>query len=157
MELERRDQGDIALATSADAGQERGSVLREKRPAEWMRQVRSTAEESGLRVERRFTAGPGGAVDPYSTVEWDRRTTRITNPDGAVVFEMKDIEVPRSWSQVAGDILASKYLRKAGVPVRDASGKQVLDEKGQPRTTNESCARQVVYRLVGCWRYWGEK
>ena len=96
-------------------------------------------------------------IDPYRTVEWDRRTTRITNTDGSVVFEMKDVEVPRQWSQVAGDILASKYLRKAGVPVRDASGNLVRDAAGDPMTTGETSARQVVDRLVGCWRFWGEQ
>ncbi len=96
-------------------------------------------------------------VDPYRTVEWDRRTTRITNTDGSVVFEMKDVEVPRQWSQVAGDILASKYLRKAGVPVRDASGNVVRDAAGDIMTTGETSARQVVDRMVGCWRHWGEQ
>ncbi len=115
---------------------------------------RPPSAQGGLRVSRRFV--PEG-VDPYSTVEWEKRTTRISNPDGSVVFEMKDVEVPRSWSQVAGDILASKYLRKAGIPVRDAEGKPIIDANGEPLTMGETSTRQIVSRLVGCWRHWGEE
>ncbi|HSL26664.1 MAG TPA: hypothetical protein VLA54_10320, partial [Acidimicrobiia bacterium] len=67
----------------------------------------------GLRITRRFTTE---GVDPYATIEWSRRDSRITNPDGSVVFEVKDAEMPASWSQVATDIVVSKYFRKAGVP-----------------------------------------
>jgi ribonucleoside-diphosphate reductase alpha chain len=67
----------------------------------------------GLRIRRVYTT-PG--VDPFSTIEWDRRTSKISNPDGSTVFEFKDLEVPKSWSQLATDIIASKYFRKAGVP-----------------------------------------
>ena len=89
----------------------------------------------GLRIERRFTrARDGGVLDPYETVEWDKRSTCITNPDGSVVFKMDDVEVPTAWSQVASDILASKYLRKAGVPKVDNAGNEVVDENGRPTT-----------------------
>jgi len=67
----------------------------------------------GLRIERKFTHEGG---DPYAGIEWSLRDSRIANPDGSVVFEMKDVEVPASWSQVAADIMVSKYFRKAGVP-----------------------------------------
>ena len=67
--------------------------------------------KTGLRVERRFTAE---SEDAYAGVEWSTRTSRITNPDGSVVFEMADAEVPADWSQVASDIMVSKYFRKAG-------------------------------------------
>ena len=67
----------------------------------------------GLHVERRFTQ-PG--QDPFGTIAWASRTSRITNPDGSIVFEMKDAEIPATWSQVATDIMVSKYFRKAGVP-----------------------------------------
>ena len=80
---------------------------------------------TGLKVNRAFTK-PG--QDPYSTIEWTRRTSRITNPDGSVVFEMADAEVPASWSQVATDIMVSKYFRKAGVPQLDEQGNPLLDE-----------------------------
>jgi ribonucleoside-diphosphate reductase alpha chain len=160
-DLERRDQEDglttqNPLAESRQAGFQNGtpSGILDLRPT-FSRTVRRPA--GGLKVKRRFTAPTGTVLDPYDTLEWERRTTRITNPDGTVVFEMKDIEIPRSWSQVAGDILTSKYLRKAGIPLRDAAGNPVLDEKGEPRTTGERSARQVIGRLVGCWRHWGEE
>ncbi|HEU4750984.1 MAG TPA: hypothetical protein VFT54_07995, partial [Acidimicrobiia bacterium] len=73
----------------------------------------------GLRIPRRYTEE---GRDPYSTIEWTRRDSRITNPDGSVVFEVKDAEVPASWSQVATDIIVSKYFRKAGVPQTDDAG-----------------------------------
>ena len=77
----------------------------------------------GLRIPRRFTVE---GHDPYESIEWVKRDSRITNPDGSVVFEVKDAEVPSSWSQVATDIVVSKYFRKAGVP-------QIDREVGQRR------------------------
>jgi ribonucleoside-diphosphate reductase alpha chain len=73
-----------------------------------------------------------------------KRSSRISNPDGSIVFEMKDAEVPESWSQLATDIMVSKYFRKAGVPQADGT-------KGP-----EKSARQVIHRLAGCWKHWGE-
>ena len=73
----------------------------------------------GLTIERHFT---NEGEDVYDSVEWSRRDSRITNPDGSIVFEMKDAEIPASWSQVATDIMVSKYFRKAGVPQDDGSG-----------------------------------
>ena len=108
----------------------------------------------GLTVNRKFTAG---GLDPYSSVSWSKRTSRITNPDGTVVFEMADAEVPATWSQVAADIMVSKYFRKAGVPQYDDEGKPLRDEHGAQKTGPERSARQVIHRLAGCWRYWGEK
>jgi ribonucleoside-diphosphate reductase alpha chain len=109
--------------------------------------------KTGLKVERRFTAE---GEDGYSGVEWSTRTSRITNPDGTVVFEMADAEVPADWSQVASDIMVSKYFRKAGVPQYDASGNPMLDELGKPVLGPERSARQVIGRLTGGWRHWGE-
>src|SRR4051812_2967329 len=109
--------------------------------------------KTGLEVERRFTAEH---EDAYSGVEWSTRTSRITNPDGTVVFEMADAEVPAEWSQVASDIMVSKYFRKAGVPQYDASANPVLDESGKPVLGPERSARQVIGRLTGGWRHWGE-
>src|SRR5215208_3542199 len=86
-------------------------------------------KKTGLSVERRFTAG---SEDACSGVEWSTRTSRITNPDGTVVFEMADAEVPADWSQVASDIMVSKYFRKAGVPQYDESGNAIRDDSGQP-------------------------
>src|ERR687898_2784398 len=83
--------------------------------------------KTGLKVERRFTAD---SEDAYSGVKWSTRTSRITNPDGTVVFEMTDAEVPAEWSQVASDIMVSKYFRKAGVPQFDKTGNPILNESG---------------------------
>ena len=58
--------------------------------------------------------------------QYEKRTSRISNPDGTVVFEMNDAEIPVTWSQLATDIMVSKYFRKAGVPQTDASGKPLL-------------------------------
>ena len=76
-------------------------------------QRKPTRATGGLRVPRVFTRE---GQDPFDTIAWSRRTSRITNPDGSVVFEMTDAEVPATWSQVAADIMVSKYFRKAGVP-----------------------------------------
>ncbi|CAN5678013.1 hypothetical protein BH09PLA1_BH09PLA1_24130 [soil metagenome] len=94
-----------------------------------------------MKVARRFTK-PN--QDVFSTVEYEKRTSRISNPDGSVVFEMNDAEIPKSWSQLATDIMVSKYFRKAGVPQADGS------------TGPERSAKQVIHRLAGCWRHWGE-
>lgn len=67
----------------------------------------------GVRISRLYTQA---GRDPFDDVQWESRTARITNPDGTVVFEMKDVEVPASWSQTAVDIAASKYFRKRGLP-----------------------------------------
>ncbi|HEY7088896.1 MAG TPA: LAGLIDADG family homing endonuclease [Tepidisphaeraceae bacterium] len=107
-----------------------------------------------MKITRRFTK-PG--QDVYSTVEWEQRTSRITNPDGSVVFEMNDAEIPRPWSQLATDIMVSKYFRKAGVPQTDSTGEPIRDDEGNIVTGPERSAKQVINRLAGCWRYWGEK
>ena len=100
----------------------------------------------GMRIDRRFTAEQH---DGFSGVEWSRRTSRISNPDGSVVFEMADAEVPADWSQVASDIMISKYFRKAGVPQFDDAGNPILDESGKPVLGPERSARQVISRLTG--------
>jgi len=108
----------------------------------------------GLRIERRFTTE---GTSPYDTVTWSKRDSRITNPDGSVVFEMHDAEIPAGWSQVAADIMVSKYFRKAGVPQFDEDGTPQLDEGGQPVLGPEHSARQVIERLTATWRWWGEE
>jgi ribonucleoside-diphosphate reductase alpha chain len=110
--------------------------------------------DRGLRINRRFTEA---GTDPYSQLEWSRRDSRITNPDGSIVFEMTDAEIPAKWSQVASDIMVSKYFRKAGVPQRDDDGNPILDEAGNLVTGPESSSKQVFDRLAGTWRHWGEK
>ena len=114
---------------------------------------RDSGNGKGLKIERRFTTE---GVSPYDTVEWSFRDSRITNPDGSVVFEMLGAEIPASWSQVAADIMVSKYFRKAGVPQFDEKGKPILDEDGNQVTGSETSARQVIGRLSQTWRHWGE-
>ncbi|HYO07333.1 MAG TPA: LAGLIDADG family homing endonuclease [Tepidisphaeraceae bacterium] len=107
-----------------------------------------------MKITRRFTKA---AQDPFATVEYEQRTSRISNPDGSVVFEMNDAEIPKAWSQLATDIMVSKYFRKAGVPQTDANGQLLRDAAGNVVTGPEKSAKQVIHRLAGCWRYWGEK
>ncbi len=108
----------------------------------------------GLSVRRMFTT-PGS--DPLEEVTYELRTSRIKNTDGSVVFEMENAEIPADWSQVATDIVVSKYFRKAGVPQRDANGNLLKDANGETVTGPERSVKQVVRRLAGCWRFWGEK
>src|SRR3954454_6478901 len=96
----------------------------------------------GLHFNRRFTRD---GVSPFDLFEYDYRTSIIRNPNGEIVFEMKNVEVPRQWSQIATDILAQKYIRKASVPQPDGSlGK-------------ETSVKQVAHRMANCWRVWGER
>lgn len=94
---------------------------------------------------------------PYDLFEYTYRTSQLRNTDGSSVFKMENIEVPKQWSQVATDILAQKYFRKAGIPEIDDSGNPVLDENGVQKTGAETSIKQVVHRLAGCWRSWGEQ
>lgn len=106
-----------------------------------------------MKVKRLYTKA-GESV--FDQVQYTYRSSVLRNPDGTTVFEMHNIEVPQSWSQVATDILAQKYFRKAGVPLFDSEGKPQLDEKGNQLTGSETSIKQVVHRLAGCWRFWGE-
>ena len=107
-----------------------------------------------MKITRKFTTS---GQDPFASVKWIKRSSKITNPDGSVVFQMDDAEVPETWSQLATDIMVSKYFRKAGVPLRDESGAAVANADGSPVLGPEKSARQVIHRLAGCWRHWGEK
>jgi ribonucleoside-diphosphate reductase alpha chain len=98
----------------------------------------------GLVFERRFTASLGGK-DPLESVRYERRRSVISNPDGSVVFKMDDAEVPDSWSQLATDIVVSKYFRKTEVP------------NGQGGVGSETSVRQVVKRLALAIRKAGER
>jgi ribonucleoside-diphosphate reductase alpha chain len=109
---------------------------------------------NGLRITRRFTTE---GRDPYADIEWTFRDSRITNPDGSIVFEMKEAEIPAAWSQVASDIMVSKYFRKAGVPQVDKDGQPIVDEDGNPVLGPEHSAKQVFNRLAVTWRWWGER
>ncbi len=96
----------------------------------------------GLQFTRRFTQENVNVFDQF---EYDYRTSVIRNPSGEVVFEMNNVEVPSQWSQIATDILAQKYFRKAGVPQPDGS------------VGRETSVKQVAHRLAHCWRVWGER
>src|SRR5246500_3331860 len=123
-----------------------------------------------MRIERRFTKA---GQSPYAGIEFRLATSEIRNPDGSVVFRADDVEVPAAWSQVASDVLAQKYFRKAGVPARlkkleenavpsflwrgvpDTEALSALPDK--ERTVGEKSAKQVFDRLAGTWTYWGWK
>jgi ribonucleoside-diphosphate reductase alpha chain len=96
----------------------------------------------GLKFSRKFTREDVPVFDQF---EYDYRTSVIRNPSGEVVFEMNNVEVPKQWSQIATDILAQKYFRKAGVPQPDGS------------LGRETSVKQVAHRLANCWRVWGER
>ncbi|MDC2961806.1 vitamin B12-dependent ribonucleotide reductase [Acidimicrobiia bacterium] len=110
------------------------------------------AKSSGLKVTRKYTS----KGDPYNGVVWEKRTSKIANPDGSVVFEMENVEIPSTWSQVATDIMVSKYFRKAGVPQVDNEGNTLKDENGDTLLGSETSSRQVFDRLAETWRHWGE-
>tara|TARA_R100001143_G_C3361331_1_gene136721 strand:+ start:4282 stop:7863 length:3582 start_codon:yes stop_codon:yes gene_type:complete len=109
----------------------------------------------------------------YDSIKFEKRLSEIKNPDGSKIFEMENVVVPSSWSQVATDIIAQKYFRKAGVPVklkkvkeegvptwlqRSEENKKELNKlKEEDRYTHEIDSRQVFHRLAGCWTYWGWK
>ncbi|MBL7761454.1 MAG: vitamin B12-dependent ribonucleotide reductase [Sediminibacterium sp.] len=96
----------------------------------------------GLQFSRRFTKD---GVSPFDMFEYDYRDSVIKNPNGEKVFEMNNVEVPKQWSQIATDILAQKYFRKAGVPQPDGS------------LGRETSVKQVAHRMAHCWRVWGER
>ena len=106
-----------------------------------------------MQITRRFTQAGQSVYDQF---EYTLRSSVLRNPDGSVVFQMHDIEVPKGWSQVATDIMAQKYFRKAGVPQLDPNGNPLTDESGNPMMGGEQSARQVIHRLAGCWTQWGK-
>jgi hypothetical protein len=99
----------------------------------------------GLSVDRVFTT-PGS--DPLEEVTYEKRVSRIKNTDGSIVFEMEGAEIPAAWSQVATDIVVSKYFRKAGVPQYDAQGSAITDAKGNVVTGPERQAGGAPPRRV---------
>ena len=121
-----------------------------------------------MRIERRYTKE---GQSPYADIAFRLTTSEIRNPDGSVVFHAENVEVPELWSQVASDVLAQKYFRKAGVPARlkkveeetvpswlwrsvaDEEALQALPEK--ERFIGEQSSKQVFDRLAGTWTYWG--
>lgn len=123
-----------------------------------------------MRIERRYTKEGQSA---YADIKFRSTTSEIRNPDGSVVFKLDNVEVPDQWSQVASDVLAQKYFRKAGVPARlkkfeenavpSFLWRSVADEEAlaalpeKERLIGEQSSKQVFDRLAGTWTYWGWK
>ncbi|WP_316862766.1 vitamin B12-dependent ribonucleotide reductase [uncultured Cohaesibacter sp.] len=123
-----------------------------------------------MRVERRYTTEGKSA---YDEIEFRKATSEIRNPDGSIVFKLENIDVPADWSQVAADILAQKYFRKAGIPAalkrveensvpswlwRSVPDEEALNDMAEEdRFGSEMSAQQVFDRLAGTWTYWGWK
>jgi ribonucleoside-diphosphate reductase alpha chain len=123
-----------------------------------------------MRIARLYTED---GTSPYDTIEFRQTASEIRNPDGSVVFRLEDVSVPAGWSQVASDVLAQKYFRKAGIPVhlkpveenrvpswlwrKTADEAKLAALPPAERQTGERDARQVFNRLAGTWTYWGWK
>ncbi|GAA6175118.1 vitamin B12-dependent ribonucleotide reductase [Sulfitobacter pacificus] len=115
-----------------------------------------------MKIERKFTKA---GTDAYAELDFISTVSEIRNPDGSIVFKLDNVEVPASWSQVASDVIAQKYFRKAGVP----SAVTKVKEKGVPAFLwrsvpaegatmgGETSSKQVFDRLAGAWTYWGWK
>jgi ribonucleoside-diphosphate reductase alpha chain len=123
-----------------------------------------------MKIERRFTEE---GKSPYAAIAFRQATSEIRNPDGSVVFRLEEFDVPQAWSQVAADVLAQKYFRKAGVAkclkkvrekgVPEFLWRSVPDKKAltklpkDERFGSETSAQNVFDRLAGAWAYWGWK
>ncbi len=110
-----------------------------------------------MKIRRYFTQS---GKNPYAGIDFEARKSEIRNPDGSTVFLMENVMVPSQWSQVATDILAQKYFRKAGLTpgkIGGADYSPMNEEFITPSETRESDSRQVFHRLAGCWRHWGEE
>src|SRR5262249_20195610 len=123
-----------------------------------------------MRIERRYTKE---GQSPYADIAFRLTTSKIRNPDGSVVFRAENVEVPEQWSQVASDVLAQKYFRKAGVPSRlkkveeesvpswlwrsTADEAALNDLLETERFTGEQSCKQVFDRLAGTWTHRGWK
>ncbi|HWP09028.1 MAG TPA: vitamin B12-dependent ribonucleotide reductase [Polyangiaceae bacterium] len=131
------------MAQSTIVGQEKIGVkesrMESEPPTSSAAKAQGARKRKGLSLERRYTQA-GAAAD--AAVVWERRQSVITNPDGSVVFKMDGAEIPSDWSQLATDIVVSKYFRKAGLHGDKAQG--------------ETSVRQVVYRIAHTIRAAGE-
>ena len=115
-----------------------------------------------MKIKRQFTTAGKCA---YQDINFTSTSSEIRNPDGSIVFQLDNVEVPTNWSQVASDVIAQKYFRKAGVPTKT----EKVKEKGVPEFlwrsipasdssfTGETSSKQVFDRLAGAWSYWGWK
>ncbi|MDC0548171.1 vitamin B12-dependent ribonucleotide reductase [Alphaproteobacteria bacterium] len=123
-----------------------------------------------MKFTRQFTKNNDGA---YSGLEFKTTTSEIKNPDGTIVFSAPNIEVPANYSQVAADIIAQKYFRKAGIPAyvkkieennvpswlwrSEPDTDKLSNLPEDKRFKGEESAKQVFDRLAGTWTYWGWK
>jgi len=123
-----------------------------------------------MKIERKFTEA---GKDAYAALEFTNTTSEIRNPDGTIVFRLENMEIPGDWSQVASDVIAQKYFRKAGVPARlkkikekdvpeflwrsTADNKALAELPEEDRVGGETSSKQVFDRLAGAWTYWGWK
>src|SRR5881392_2008236 len=119
-----------------------------------------------MRIERHYTKA---GQSPYAALEFRTTKSEIRNPDGSIVFSLEGIEVPAAWSQVAADVLAQKYFRKAGIPARlkrvpeddvpaflwrsAADDAALASLPKAERIIGETSAREVFDRLAGAWTY----
>ncbi|SHE75984.1 ribonucleoside-diphosphate reductase class II [Litoreibacter ascidiaceicola] len=123
-----------------------------------------------MKIDRKLTKA---GQDAYTALEFTTTTSEIRNPDGTIVFKLDSVEIPAGWSQVASDVIAQKYFRKAGVPAATKKVKEknvpeflwrsVPDEAAlnklpeDQRFSGETSSKQVFDRLAGAWCYWGWK
>ncbi|HQK33364.1 MAG TPA: adenosylcobalamin-dependent ribonucleoside-diphosphate reductase [Spirochaetales bacterium] len=114
-----------------------------------------------MKIKRYYTTETSG---PYFDIQWEKRVSEIRNKDGSQVFYMNGVVAPSSWSQIATDILAQKYFRKAGVPGDKARSWEAFVPEQQralagpsPVPGSEHDARQVFHRLAYTWMLWGKE
>jgi len=127
------------MAQSTIVGQENVGVKATSRTQEASKRAPSRRPRKGLSVERRYTTPE---TDPFEEMVWESRQSVITNPDGSVVFKMEGAEIPEQWSQLATDIVVSKYFRKAGLH--------------GDKTKGETSVKEVVHRIAHTIRVAGE-
>jgi len=123
-----------------------------------------------MRIARRYTRA---GQDAYSDIAFATSRSTITGPDGTAIFDLDAVEAPKSWSAIAVDVMAQKYLRKAGVPTQTKTKSEkgvpdwlqrsvpdqeaLADQPANERTKGETSAKQLFHRMAGGWTYWGWK
>lgn len=108
----------------------------------------------GLSVARRYTRE---GHDPFASVEYSLRSSVVFDEKGTIVWRQDSIEAPKNWSQEAVDVVAQKFFHTTGVPQKNSDGTPNLHADGTFVMGGETSVRQIVHRLAGCWRAWGEK
>src|SRR5690606_30990516 len=145
----------IGKAGGRTAGRPPGGLARRRNggPAGPGRTGSKFKEDLRMKFTRLFTRNDR---DPFDAFMYETRTSVIRNGDGSEASREMRVEVPCGWSQTATDILAQKYLCRRNVPLRDEAGRPLVDAQGNPCLGSETSVKQVVDRLAGCWRHWGE-